>query len=77
MKIINDKVFTKREGSVVLLILYGKNKREIADILFVSISTIKTTVENIYRKFNVHNKAELIIFVIKNKIIDLEDDTRL
>ena len=76
MKIINDKILTEREKDVVLLILYGKNKGEIAKKLYISISTVKTIVENIYHKFDVHNKAELIIFVIKNKIVDLEDDSR-
>ena len=75
MKIIDDKFLTEREKDIILLILYGKNKKEIADKLNISISTVKTNVEKIYRKFNVHNKAELIIYLIKNKIVNLEGDT--
>lgn len=74
MKIVDDKILTSREKEIVLFILSGNNKNDIAKLLSLSISTIKTNVENIYRKFNVHNKAELIIYVIKNKIVDLEDN---
>ena len=74
MKINDNKILTQREKEIVLLILAGKNKKEIANLLSLSVSTIKTNVENIYIKFNVHNKAELIVYVIKNKIVDLDDD---
>jgi DNA-binding NarL/FixJ family response regulator len=71
MRIVDDKILTKREQQIIMLMLEGKNKREIADILSLSFSTIKTNVENIYKKFDVHNKVELIIYVIKKNIIDL------
>ena len=74
MKIIDVSFLKKKEKEIVMLILSGKNKREIADKLLLSVSTIKSNVENIFRKFNVHNKAELIVYVIKNKIVDLEDN---
>ena len=73
MKIINERILTEREKDILMQVLNGKNKREIANRLCLSVSTVKTYVENIYRKFNVHNKAELIIFVIKKKIVDLDD----
>lgn len=73
MKITEKKILTERELEIVTLILTGKNKREIAKTLSLSLSTIKTNVENIYRKFDIHNKVELIIYVIKNNIIDLDN----
>lgn len=71
MRVLDDKILTKREQEIVMLILEGENKQEIANALSLSLSTIKTNVENIYKKFGVHNKAELIIYVIKQKIVDL------
>lgn len=73
MNMIEKKYLTEREREIVMLILSGKNKRKIAEVLSLSVSTIKTNVENIYRKFDVHNKVELIVFVIKNNIIDIDD----
>ena len=72
MKIINNNILTPREKEIMLHIISGKNKREIADLLFLSVSTIKTNVENIYRKFGVHNKVSLILYVIRNKIVEFD-----
>ena len=74
MKIIDNTILTPREREIALMILQGKNKREIADSLYLSISTIKTDVEHIYQKFNVHNKVEFIIYIIKNKRADIESE---
>ena len=73
MNMIKNWYLTEREREIVKLILSGKNKRNIAKILSLSVSTIKTNVENIYRKFDVHNRVELIVYLIKNNIIDLDD----
>lgn len=70
MKILESAKLTEREKDIVLLILEGKTKREIAESLCVSVSTVKTNVEKIYQKFGLHNKAELIIYIIKNKMVD-------
>ena len=71
MRIVDNNLLTEREKEIILLILEGKTKQEIADSFCLSVSTIKSNVENIYRKFDVHNKAELIVYIIKNKIIEL------
>lgn len=73
MRVVDNKFLTNREKDVVLLILQGKNKRDIAEILCISVSTVKAVVENIYNKFDVHNKVELAVFLVKNNIVDLED----
>jgi DNA-binding NarL/FixJ family response regulator len=73
MRIVDDKNFTKREKEIILHILSGKNKREIAKLLYLSISTIKTNIEHLYDKFSVHNKAEFIIYIVKHKIIEFEE----
>ena len=67
-----DNIFlTEREKDIVSLLLEGKTKQEIAQILALSISTIKTNIENIYKKTGVHNKVELIIYLVKNNIVKL------
>ena len=72
MRIVDNTILTPREREIALGILYGKNKKEIAKSLSLSISTVKTCVEHIYQKMNVHNKAEFIVYLIKNKIADIE-----
>lgn len=50
---------TEREKKVLELISMGKKNQEIADGLFVDISTIKTHINNIYRKTGAKNRKEL------------------
>jgi len=52
---------TPREIEVTLLILKGYTNNEIAKKLFVSPNTIKTHLKNIYDKFGVKKKKELIL----------------
>ncbi|GAK58653.1 putative two-component response regulator [Candidatus Vecturithrix granuli] len=50
-----------REQDVVNLVLAGRSNQEIADTLYVSLSTIKTHLRNIYQKVDVKSRYELII----------------
>lgn len=51
---------SKQENNIKNLILEGKTNKEIATELFVSISTVKTHITNIYNKLGVANRKELI-----------------
>lgn len=50
-----------RETDVANLLCQGKSYKEIAGILFISLSTIQTHVKNIYRKTEVNSKEALIL----------------
>jgi two-component system, sensor histidine kinase ChiS len=54
---------TGREKEILSLILSGKENKEIASELNISINTIKVHSQNIYGKFGVHNRVELINIV--------------
>ena len=51
---------SKRETDVFKLLLEGKRRKEIADELFVTESTIKKHSSSIYRKLGVENRKELL-----------------
>jgi DNA-binding CsgD family transcriptional regulator len=59
---------TVREQEVLQLILSGKSNREIAEALFISESTVKTHARNIFSKYDVSSRAELISTLLKNQI---------
>lgn len=59
---------TVREQEVLQLILSGKSNREIAEALFISESTVKTHARNIFSKYDVNSRAELISTLLKNQI---------
>ncbi|NLD99315.1 MAG: helix-turn-helix transcriptional regulator, partial [Fibrobacter sp.] len=59
---------TPREQEVLQLILSGKSNREIAGTLFISESTVKTHTRNIFSKYDVGSRAELISTLLKNQL---------
>jgi DNA-binding CsgD family transcriptional regulator len=50
---------TKQEQNILRLILENKTNKEIAEALFVSISTVKTHINNIFKKLKVQSRDEL------------------
>lgn len=51
-----------REIEVVELVVLGYPTREIADLLVISPDTAKTHLKNIFRKCEVHNRAQLAVW---------------
>ncbi len=58
---------TERENQVLQLILSGKSNKEIAGVLFISENTVKVHARNIYAKYDVGGRAELISTLLKNQ----------
>lgn len=56
---------TEREYEVLQLSLSGMTNKQIADKIFVSVSTIKFHLGNVYNKFGVSNKNEALEYVVK------------
>ena len=61
---------TVREQEVLQLILSGNSNREIAGALFISESTVKTHARNIFSKYDVGSRAELISTLLKNQRVE-------
>lgn len=51
---------SRQERNIQTLILEGKTNKEIANELFISLSTVKTHITNIYSKLKVSNRRELV-----------------
>lgn len=51
---------SKQEKNIQNLILQGKTNKEIANELFISLSTVKTHITNIYGKLKVSSRQELL-----------------
>jgi DNA-binding NarL/FixJ family response regulator len=58
-----------REIEVLEQLSKGLKNKDIADNLFISFSTVKKHVENIYKKLQAHNRIELIQKARNNKLI--------
>lgn len=63
---------SNRELEVMQLIAKGLTNQEIADQLFVSLRTVEYHKTNLIQKTGSKNVVDLLLYAIKNKLIDLE-----
>lgn len=56
----NDSLLSKREREVVQLVKEGKTNESIAKELHISINTVKKHLQNIYQKYSVNNRTQLV-----------------
>ncbi|MCI7303049.1 LuxR C-terminal-related transcriptional regulator [Ihubacter massiliensis] len=57
---LGDQILTSREREITELIVKGCTNEEIAKMLFISVSTTKKHIYNIFYKYGVHNRVALI-----------------
>lgn len=62
---------SNREREVFQMIAEGRSTKDIADILFVSISTIKTHRAHIMEKLRIDNISQLVQFAIELGIVEI------
>ena len=62
---------TPREREVLQLIAEGYTNREIAEILHLSIKTVKSHRTNLMQKLDLHDRGDLIKYAIQKKIIEI------
>ncbi len=55
----NLRLLSQREKEVLALIMQNKKRKDIADELFVTESTIKKHTSSIFKKLNINNRSEL------------------
>lgn len=65
-----NEILSKREIEILKLICKEFSNAEIAEKLFLSISTVETHRKNLIAKLGVNNTVGLVKFAIKNNIID-------
>lgn len=64
-----DNTLSKREKEVLTLLAKGKTYSTIAVELFISKTTVRTHIRNIYQKLHVNSKAEAIRLANEKKMI--------
>lgn len=65
-----DKL-SPREREILQLIAEGNTNREIAEILNLSIKTVKSHRDSLMQKLDLHDRGDLIKYAIQKKIIEL------
>jgi two-component system, NarL family, response regulator DegU len=67
-----EERLTLRELEVLQLIAKGLSNQEIAGQLFLSEKTVKNHLTNIFRKIDVNDRTQAVLYAIKNKIVVLD-----
>ena len=62
-------LLTPREREILQLLAEGKNNKEVAAFLNLSLYTVETHRSNIFQKLNLHSGAELILYAIRKGVI--------
>ena len=65
------EVLTTREREVLQLVAEEKASKEIAVELDMSVKTVDTHRSNIMRKLDLHSVAELVLYAVKNNIVQV------
>jgi DNA-binding NarL/FixJ family response regulator len=66
---------TPREREVIQLLAEGKSSKEVACVLNLSTKTAETHRSNIMRKLGFHSIRDLILYAVKNNIIQVQVPT--
>lgn len=64
-----DEILSKREIEILVLICKEYSNSEIAEKLFLSVSTVETHRKNLIAKLGVNNTVGLVKFALKNNLI--------
>ncbi len=68
---------SKREKEIADLILEGKSNDELKDELFISIFTVKKHISNIFMKFDIKSRAQLLNMVMRAVLEDSSDSSNV
>ncbi|MCC8062870.1 MAG: response regulator transcription factor [Rikenellaceae bacterium] len=67
----DEAALSEREKEILLLICKGLTNYEIADMLFISKRTVDKHRANILEKTNCKNTANLVVYAIKNGLVEI------
>ncbi|MBI1932439.1 MAG: response regulator transcription factor [Ignavibacteriales bacterium] len=68
-KASEDYGLSDREKEVLLKLSEGDNYQQIADLLFISVDTVRHHIRNIYKKLHVHSQSEAVAKAIRKGVI--------
>ena len=65
----DDFSLTKREKEILILLVEGTDNHNIAEMLFISIQTVRNHIRHIYEKLQVHSKSQAVVKAIREGLV--------
>lgn len=69
--LFDNEDLTQREIEILKLAASGISNKDLADKLFISIKTVDAHKNHIMQKLKLKNTAEMVLYAVKNKIIEV------
>jgi len=69
--VVLNSNLTERELEVLKFIIKGLTNNDIAQELYISVRTVEVHKANIMKKLSINNTAELVVYAIKNGLVQL------
>lgn len=69
----SDCDFTSREKDILHLLVKGLKNEDIAHLLYISISTVKVNLTNIFEKLEVDNRTKAVAKILAENLIPRQD----
>lgn len=71
------ELLTEREAEVLKYLAEGYNYKSVAKKLFISESTVKTHINNIFTKLQVNDRTQAVLYALKHDLDTLMQETML
>ena len=68
-----SKTLTARETEIVRYAAMGLRSTEIAHKLFIAEHTVKTHLNNVFRKLGIHDRVQLTLYAIQTGLVSPRD----
>src|SRR5699024_1020960 len=65
------KLYSKREGEILQLLVDGQSNRQIAKTLDISEKTVKNHVSSLFKKLQVNDRTQAAVMAIRNNWVSL------
>jgi two-component system, NarL family, response regulator LiaR len=65
----NEYALSKREFDIIKCLVNGDSYKMIAEACFISIGTVRSHINSIYKKLQVNSKSEAVIKAIKERLV--------
>ena len=71
-----EQVLTKRERHVLTLVVKGFSYKEMADHMCLSVHTVTSHIQNIYKKLSVNSRGEAVFEALQLGLIDIQTNAK-